>query len=115
MLNYDLTTVSLRQIDCFGKAKNVADILCSNHSITATGTGGLGCDFMPTETGSISRSPDTFHIRTTDTAADTAGSPGPARAAPDRQLIRSLIPWVSAMEIPGLILVISVSQKLTLK
>jgi hypothetical protein len=62
---------TLHQIDCFGKAKNVPDILCSSHSIIATGTGGFGCNFVPTETGSISRSPDTFHIRATDTAVDT--------------------------------------------
>ncbi|KAJ7331553.1 hypothetical protein DFH08DRAFT_814861 [Mycena albidolilacea] len=85
-------------------------VLARPKIITATGTGGLGCNFMPTKTGSISCSPDTFHIRATDTAADTAGSPGPVRAAPDCQLIRSLIPLVSATEIPGLILTISISE-----
>ncbi|KAJ7325963.1 hypothetical protein DFH08DRAFT_817044 [Mycena albidolilacea] len=47
--------------------------------ITATGTGVSVAilNFVPTETGSISRFPDTFHIRATDTAVDTAGSPGP--------------------------------------
>jgi hypothetical protein len=84
---------------CIGGPEDVLEISCSGHNIRATKTGGIGCSFGPTETGSIRCLPDTLQIGATDTAADIAGSAGPGRAAPDQRLIHCLIPCVSAMEL----------------